>query len=113
MSTSINQTGITFPDATNQYTANNISLPLTVLTSSGFLTKNNAYVINASGLNLTLPATPKSGDTIKIINKSYINGVLVRNGSNIMGVSENMNLDVANVGFHLTFTDSSQGWTII
>lgn len=70
------------------------------------------YVLTAD-MTLTLPATPSVGDWVKISNRSGVDTCIVaRNGSNIMGLAEDMVLDVVQAGFTLTYADATNGWVI-
>lgn len=73
----------------------------------------NLYVLTAY-LTLTLPASPVSGDSIKISNLSGVDTCIVgRNGNNIMAIAEDLTLDSATAGFELIYTDATKGWVII
>ena len=74
---------------------------------------NSVYVLTAN-LTLTLPASPSSGDSIKISNRSGVaTCVLARNGSNIMGSASDLTLDTASASFELIYSDATNGWVII
>lgn len=71
------------------------------------------HVITSS-ITLTLPATPQSGDLLGISNRSgTTTAVIGRNGTNIMGLAEDLTLDVLDAGFTLFYTDATRGWVII
>jgi hypothetical protein len=62
---------------------------------------------------LTLPATPIVGDWVKIINNSNtVTPTLIRNGSNIMRLAEDLTVNVANANLTLTYADATRGWVI-
>lgn len=70
------------------------------------------YIVTAS-LTLTLPASPAPGDWVRVSNRSgTTTGTIARNGRNIMGLAEDMLLDVLNAGVTLTYADATQGWVI-
>ena len=105
--TSVNgQTGaVTF----NTYTAPTVYVVNTATTAVA----NSVYVLTAN-LTLTLPASPSSGDSIKISNRSGVaTCVLARNGSNIMGSASDLTLDTASASFELIYSDATNGWVII
>lgn len=65
---------------------------------------------------VVLPASPTLGDTIAISDGGSswnTNSVTVnRNGNNIMGLAENLNLNVQHQTIRLTYSDTSKGWRI-
>ncbi len=70
------------------------------------------YTLTAS-LTLTLPATPSSGDVVHVSNRSGATTCVIdRNGSNIMGLAENMTLNVAQQPFSLVYADATRGWVL-
>lgn len=70
-----------------------------------------------SALTITLPPSPSVNDYIDIADYAGTfatnNLTLGRNGNNIMGVSEDMDVDTDNISFRLLYIDSVQGWRII
>ena len=74
----------------------------------------NTYNVIAS-CTLTLPATPTIGDWVKVVNNTLSTKgcVLGRNGSNIMGLAENMTIDTLSAtGFVFTYISATRGWII-
>jgi len=77
---------------------------------------DEVYASTAGGIwTLTLPLTPSLGDTVRIVNldnsfETY-NLTINRNGSNIMGVGENMTVNI-NASFSLKYSDATNGWVI-
>jgi hypothetical protein len=67
-----------------------------------------------SGTNtLTLPSSPTAGDTLRIINRSgNITTLIARNGSNIMGVADDVTFDLTNETFNFTYANATDGWII-
>jgi hypothetical protein len=86
---------------------------VSVISSNTNAAANTLYVFTAN-LNLTLPASPESGDSIKISNRSAVATCqLLRNGNNILGAAEDLILDTAAASFELVYTDAANGWVII
>ena len=84
-----------------------------VISTSTNALKNTVYVLTAD-LTLTLPPSPVAGDSIKISNQSAVaTCIIARNGSNIMGLAEDLTLDNASLNFELVFTNTAKGWVII
>lgn len=73
------------------------------------------YVIGATGLTVTLPASPTNGDVIGFIpaNSSIINYTIARNGRYIMNVDENLTINVC-TPFNLAYvaTTGATGWVL-
>jgi len=88
--------------------------PVTVTSNNTNATVGTIYVLTAS-LTLTLPSSPITGERIKISNRSGTTTcVVARNGNNIMGLAENLTLDVENIGITLVYSgNATQGWVII
>jgi len=75
--------------------------------------KDTLYVFTAD-LTLTLPASPSVGDKVALSNLSGVTTpVIARNGSNIMGLAEDLTIDVANAGIELRYADATNGWVIL
>lgn len=75
---------------------------------------NRTLYIITSTLTLTLPATPGVLHTVGVSNLSTsTNSVLGRNGEKIMGLSEDMTIDVVNSSFVLYYSGSAYGWIVV
>lgn len=86
---------------------------VSVISASTAAVANTLYVFTAN-LNLTLPASPAMGDSIKISNRSGVATCqLLRNGNNILGAAADLTLDTASASFELVYTDTANGWVII
>ena len=86
---------------------------VSVISSNTTAVANMLYVFTAN-LNLTLPASPGSGDSIKISNRSAVATCqLLRNGSYILGAAADLTLDTTSASFELVYTDAANGWVII
>lgn len=71
------------------------------------------YAYYSGVTTLTLPALPESGDTLRIINRSgAITTTIARNGSNIMGVADDVTFDLTNETFNFTYANTTDGWII-
>jgi len=85
---------------------------ITTTSSNITLEAGRTYVYYASG-TYTLPASPTVGDRLEIINRSgTVTAVLGRNGSNIMGVADDVLLDILDEAFKVTYSNSTDGWVI-
>ncbi|MDX1532661.1 MAG: pyocin knob domain-containing protein [Nitrosopumilaceae archaeon] len=80
---------------------------------------DNGYLVDCSGgpITITLPASPSEGDTIGISdftkNSETNNITLARNGNNIVGLAEDLIININGAGFDLVYTDASVGWEIV
>ena len=76
------------------------------------LEEGRTYVYYGVG-TYTLPASPVVGDRIEVINRSGVTtALLARNGSNIMGVADDLELDVLDANFKVTYANDTDGWVV-
>jgi len=61
---------------------------------------------------LTLPAAPSPGDWVRFINVSTETPTIANNGKPIMGVAEDLLLDIYGKPGTLTYLNSTQGWIL-
>lgn len=102
-------------DPTNWALAGTMLLSLVVSTStSNAVTANQHLVLtNAAASTATLPASPVAGDTVRVtVGNARIDNLIARNGSNIMGLAEDMTIDNANAGVSLRYINSTLGWRL-
>lgn len=93
--------------------ANNAKYNVNVINNSTTASAGSVYVFTAN-LNLTLPANPTSGDSIKISNLSNVATCqLLRNGNRILGAAADLTLDTIGASFELIYSDATNGWVII
>jgi len=88
------------------------------LTSSYTASASQTLWCNTSGgaFNVTLPASPSKGDTIKFFDVGNTfdtqNLTVVRNGQNIMGAADNLTVNTEGAAFELVYYDSTYGWRL-
>lgn len=128
----LNQTG----SGNNTVTVGNDSTVATYLkgsiyrtqfvTSSITASKYNAYALSGSLYTFHLPSNPNPGDSLKISNFQYpttgsgrttpITGSEIisigRSGKPIMGLNQDMELDILSATFEIMYIDSTRGWVI-
>jgi hypothetical protein len=87
-------------------------LTVSVISGNTTAVKDYLYVLTAS-LTLTLPASPSSGDSIKIANFSNVAScIIARNTNNIMALAEDLTLNDTTARITLIYTDATRGWVI-
>jgi len=75
--------------------------------------KNILYVFTASA-TLTLPSAPAVRDAVGVSNQSGTTTcVIARNGSNIVGVADDLVLDATGIGFTLIYSGATKGWIFV
>jgi hypothetical protein len=87
-----------------------------ILTADATLTAGQRTFIDTTVeiLTVTLPLTPAANDTVALADYAGtwkdFPPILARNGSNIMGIEQDMNLNSANLSVLFTYVDATQGW---
>jgi hypothetical protein len=65
-------------------------------------------------LTLSLPSDPVTGDLVGISNRSGNTDVVVaRSARRIMGLEEDLTINLEDAGFTLFYTDTTRGWVIL
>jgi len=82
-------------------------------TTSKTLSNREFVSVTSAGLTMTLPESPQAGWEVKIQVGNFTDTVIARNSQNIMGLDEDMTIDVADVTVTLFFTDATRGWRIV
>lgn len=99
-------------DGANASWSNIYGTPTPINTNTNAV--NGGFYTLTASLTLTLPAAPSVGDVVHVYNRSgATNCVIDRNGSNVMGLAENMTLDSENAPFSLVYADATLGWVIV
>jgi hypothetical protein len=79
--------------------------------SNAVASKTHVFIATAT---LTLPGSPVAGDQLRVVNMSgTATCVLGRNGSNIMGLAQDMTIDVNNFGGSFVYADATRGWVLV
>lgn len=86
--------------------------PFQSVWSSFTATPNSRYRIADNNLTVTLPASPADGDWIELVGSGITGTVVNRNGKSIMGLAENMTIDVPNFAIRLVYISSAGDWMI-
>lgn len=70
--------------------------------------------VTSNSQTITLPASPQPGNEVEIIVGNYTGVVIARPSSTgrIMGLSENMTIDLPYASVRLIYVDDTRGWVI-
>ena len=82
-------------------------------TTSKTLGNREFVSVVGAGLTMTLPASPAAGNEVAIQVGAFTDTIIDRNSQNIMGLAENMTIDVENRTVNLVFTDATRGWRVV
>lgn len=75
---------------------------------------NREYcTVTGAGSSITLPASPSPGWEVGVQVGNFTDVHLLRNGSNIMGLGEDFNMDIAYLAVQLVYIDATQGWRFV
>lgn len=102
---------VTYDDAANKIDFSNYTI---TTTSTGKTLANLEYCTALSaGISLVLPANPSIGSKVMVgVGGNFTNVKVERNGSNIMGVAEDMTIDRPYITLTLIYINSALGWRI-
>lgn len=76
------------------------------------LSNREMIYVTSNSQTITLPASPNLGNEVVIVVGNYAGVVIGRNSQNIMGLAENMMIDVPYAAVRLTYIDTTRGWII-
>ena len=91
----------------------NIKFNITTTAIDKTLTHTERCFVTASGITLTLPASPAVGDYVSVGVLGFDDVVVNRNGNNIMGLGEDMTINIKNTSVDLTYVNATLGWRIL
>lgn len=115
--TSETNAGISASAATSALSAVSAAIGLTVVPVTGTsqnAVSGNLYVIqNAATTTITLNASPTAGNVIGVlVTNGRIDNLILCNGKQIQGLSENLVIDNSSVTVLLRYVDSISQWRI-
>lgn len=113
--TGVSISGIT---TTSNLVVQNSAYTAITTTNTGKIIINREYctaVTSIAGTNagiaITLPPSPQPGWEVGVaVGGTFLDTVVGRNGSNIMGIAEDMTLDREYISVQLVYVDSTVGW---
>lgn len=85
----------------------------TTTSTSKTLVNGEQCFVDTSTQTVTLPASPSIGDSVTVTVGDFIDTVIARNGSNIMGLAEDLTVDAAFLSLNLVYVNATNGWTIV
>lgn len=93
--------------------ADTVIVAVTVTTNTSCV-KSRRYIIGASSITMTLPASPDDGDTIYFVAKSssMLSWVVSGGGHNING-SASFTVDIPDLSFGVTYSSAAGEWRIL
>jgi len=104
-------------DAANKNYADLVGgLDWTLVTTNTTMTPQYGYFVNtgSAAITMTLPSSPAAGTRIRIVDYARNFGTnactVSRNGQNIMGVAENLTLDVNEINLELVYITGTGWW---
>lgn len=84
----------------------------TTSVSKGLVNRENCTVTDP-GTTITLPSSPSAGWEVAINVGNFINTIIARNGSNIMGLAEDLTVNIAYASLNFVYSgDATQGWRL-
>jgi hypothetical protein len=90
-----------------------IDTSIGIIKNSNYSIKTGELILadtSAGSFTITLPSNPSNDDTIQVVDNNSTfdtnNCILARNGETIMGLAEDMNLDVKNISMELIYNGS-------
>jgi hypothetical protein len=93
-------------------------IPWSLVTGATNAAAGNGYLCNTSGgaFELTLPGAPTAGDLVAVADAASTfhttNLTIGRNALNIMGLAEDLVVNVKDVSFSLVYASAALGWRI-
>ncbi len=93
--------------------ASNDSVNYTTTAVNKTLTTYEHCTVTTDELTLTLPASPSVGDEVTVVvGGNFYRTTINRNGSNIMGIAEDMTIDYSYATATFTYINTTRGWWV-
>lgn len=83
--------------------------------TSKTLVNGEHCTITAAGQTLTLPASPSAGNMVRVtIGGSFTDTIIAQGGGlPIMGLAQNLTINISNITVTLFYVDSTYGWRLV
>ena len=81
--------------------------------TSKMLANGERCFVTAPTQTMTLPTSPDVNAIVSIGVQAFEDTVIARNGSNIMGLAENLTIDKENTAVTLLYVNATEGWRIV
>jgi hypothetical protein len=88
------------------------SLPVTITAVGTTMAINNHYQLTDSAQTMTLPSTADSADHLELSVRDFRTTTVARNGLKIMGLSEDLTIDVNFASLSFKYVDANYGWFV-
>lgn len=100
-------------NGTTQWNAGSSNYSVEIVSGNTTGVAGTTYVL-ISGTTFTLPVSPATGDYLVVINRSNTTtGTVDRNGSSIMGLAENLEINDLNFKTEFIYYGGSEGWVLL
>jgi hypothetical protein len=86
---------------------------LVVNSTNDTLSSFDDVLVTSAGTTQTLPASPSTGDKVRVSVMNFTNTIIGTNGKKIMNLTENLTIDVANSSIEFVFTGDTYGWWLV
>jgi len=102
---------VTYDDTNDRINFSNYNITTTSVNKT--LSNLEYCTVTANSLTITLPSSPSVGNKVMVgISSNFNNTTINRNGSNIMGLTENMVIDFGYVTLSMIYINSTLGWRL-
>jgi hypothetical protein len=87
----------------------------TTTATSKTLANGEHCTITAAGVTLTLPSAPTAGSVVRVtIGGSFTDAIIAQGGGlPIMGLAQNLTINISNITVTLFYVDSTYGWRLV
>ena len=98
--------------ATHDSTVTSMWDRITTTAVNKTLVNREFCTVTASGRTITLPASPSAGWEVVISVENFVDTIIGRNSTNIMGTADDVIIDAEYSTVNLVYVDATRGWRI-